>query len=116
MPSWLDRADVCLLTYQDAPLFGGALPNKLFDYMGAGRPIIAAIPEGEAARAVREAGCGIVTPAEDPAALADAITELAGHRKRARRLGAAGIAYVQTHHNRRELSARFVQVVESLLP
>ncbi len=116
VPSWLDRADVCLLTYQDAPLFGGALPNKLFDYMGAGRPIIAAIPEGEAARAVREAGCGIVTPAEDPAALADAITELAGHRKRARRLGAAGIAYVQTHHNRRELSARFVQVVESLLP
>ena len=46
----------------------------------------------------------------------DAITELAAHRKRARRLGAAGIAYVQNHHNRRELSARFVQVVESLLP
>ncbi len=116
VPSWLDRADACLLTYQDAPLFGGALPNKLFDYMGAGRPIIAAIPEGEAARVVREAGCGRVTPAEDPAALADVITELARHRKRARRLGAAGFAYVQSHHNRRELSTRFVQVVESLLP
>jgi len=116
VPSWLARADACLLTYQDAPLFGGALPNKLFDYMGAGRPIIAAVPDGEAARAVRAAGCGIVTPAEDPDALADAIRALADDRARARRMGSAGIEYVQTHHNRRELAARLVQVVESVLP
>lgn len=116
VPSWLARADACLLTYQDAPLFGGAMPNKLFDYMGAGRPILAAIPDGEAARAIRTAGCGIVTPAEDAAALADAITALADDRDEARRMGAAGIDYVHTHHNRRELAARFVQVVESVLP
>src|ERR1019366_1201132 len=45
VPSWRARADACLLPYQDAPLFGGALPNKLFDYMGAGRPILAAVPD-----------------------------------------------------------------------
>jgi glycosyltransferase involved in cell wall biosynthesis len=111
IPSWLARADACLLTYQDAPLFGGAMPNKLFDYMGAGRPIIAAVPEGEAARAVRQAHCGIVTPAEDAAALAAAIQTLASDRDAARRMGAAGVA-----HDRRELAARFVQVVESVLP
>ncbi len=116
VPSWLARADACLLTYQDAPLFGGALPNKLFDYMGAGRPIIAAVPDGEAARAVRAAGCGVVTPAEDPAALADALTVLAGDRVSAHQMGAAGREYVHTHHDRRELAARVVQVVESLLP
>ncbi len=116
VPSWLARADACLLTYQDAPLFGGAMPNKLFDYMGAGRPILAAIPDGEAARAIRAAGCGIVTPAEDAGALADAITALADDRDKARRMGAAGIDYVHTHHDRRELAARFVQVVESVLP
>jgi glycosyltransferase involved in cell wall biosynthesis len=116
VPSWLARADACLLTYQDAPLFGGAMPNKLFDYMGAGRPILAAIPDGEAARAIRAAGCGIVTPAEDAAALADALTALADDRDEARRMGTAGIDYVHTHHDRRELAARFVQVVESVLP
>ena len=31
-------------------------------------------------------------------------------------MGAAGIDYVHAHHNRRELAARFVQVVESVLP
>jgi glycosyltransferase involved in cell wall biosynthesis len=116
VPSWLARADACLLTYQDAPLFGGAMPNKLFDYMGAGRPIVAAIPDGEAARAIRAAGCGIVTPAEDPVALADALAALADDRDAARAMGSAGIAYVQAHYNRRELAARFVQVVESVLP
>jgi glycosyltransferase involved in cell wall biosynthesis len=116
VPSWLARADACLLTYQDAPLFGGAMPNKLFDYMGAGRPILAAVPDGEAARAVRAANCGIVTPAEDPDALAAALLRLAGDRQRARAMGAAGSEYVQTHYNRRELAARFVHVVESLLP
>ncbi len=116
VPSWLARADACLLTYQDAPLFGGALPNKLFDYMGAGRPILAAVPDGEAARAVRQAGCGILTPAEDAPALAAALQTLANDREAARQMGAAGVAYVYEHHDRRELAARFVQVVESVLP
>lgn len=116
VPSWLARADACLLTYQDAPLFGGAMPNKLFDYMGAGRPILAAVPDGEAARAVRAAGCGIVTPAEDAPALAAAIRSLAADRPAARAMGNAGVAYVHANHNRRELAARFVSVVESVLP
>jgi glycosyltransferase involved in cell wall biosynthesis len=42
VPSWLARADVCLLPYQDRALFAGALPNKVFDYLGAAKPIIAA--------------------------------------------------------------------------
>jgi glycosyltransferase involved in cell wall biosynthesis len=115
VPSWLARADACLLTYQDAPLFGGAMPNKLFDYMGAGRPIVAAIPDGEAARAIRAAGCGIVTPAEDADALAHALVALADDPAAARAMGARGVDYVQTNHNRRELAARFVNVVESVL-
>ncbi len=115
VPSWLDRADACLLTYQDAPLFRGAMPNKLFDYMGAGRPILAAVPDGEAAHAVRSAGCGIVTPAEDAEALANAIRQLAADRPAAAAMGAAGVAYVHLHHNRRDLAERFVSVVESVL-
>jgi glycosyltransferase involved in cell wall biosynthesis len=84
--------------------------------MGAGRPILAAVPDGEAARAVRQAGCGIVTPAEDAPALAAALQTLANDRDAACQMGSAGVAYVHEHHDRRELAARFVQVVESILP
>ena len=90
VPSWLARADVCLLPYQDNPLFAGALPNKAFDYLGAARPIIAAAPTGELTRMVAAAGCGVAVPPEDGAALAGAIRGMAADREGARRMGASG--------------------------
>jgi glycosyltransferase involved in cell wall biosynthesis len=114
VPSWLARADACLLPYQDRAIFGGALPNKAFDYLGAGKPIIAAAPEGELTRLVREVGCGAAVRPEDPAALAAAVRELARDRAAAARMGAAGAAHVREHYDRRVLAARFVALVEGL--
>ena len=48
VPAWLARADACVLPYQDEAVFAGALPNKAFDYLGAGRPIVASAPAGRA--------------------------------------------------------------------
>lgn len=115
VPSWLARADVCLLPYQDRDLFAGALPNKTFDYLGAGRPIVAAVPEGELSRLVRAAACGLAVPAEDGAAMAAAVRRLAADPGAARAMGAAGAAYVREHYDRRALAARFVAAVESLV-
>ncbi len=114
VPAWLARADVALLPYQDNPLFAGALPNKAFDYLGAGRPIVAAAPPGELTTMVARAGCGVAVPPEDGAALADAIRRLAADPEGARRMGASGRAYALEHYDRQALAARFVSVVESL--
>jgi glycosyltransferase involved in cell wall biosynthesis len=114
VPSWLARADACLLPYQDNPLFAGALPNKAFDYLGAARPIIASAPTGELTRMVERAGCGLAVPPEDGEALAAAIRRLAADPEGARRMGAAGRAYALEHYDRTALAARFVSVVESL--
>lgn len=113
VPAWLARADVCLLPYQDRALFAGALPNKTFDYMGAGKPIIAAVPAGELSRLVEAAGCGIAIAPEDPGAMADAIRRLAADRALAARLGAAGGEFVSNHYDRQALAERFVTIVES---
>jgi len=114
VPSWLARADACLLPYQDNPLFAGALPNKAFDYLGAARPIIASAPPGELTRMVERAGCGVAVPPEDGAALAGAIRALAADREGARRMGEQGRAYALEHYDRAALAARFVSVVESV--
>ena len=114
VPSWLARADVCLLPYQDNPLFAGALPNKAFDYLGAARPIIAAAPPGELTRMVAAAGCGVAVPPEDGAALAAAIRAMAADREGARAMGERGRRYAEEHYDRAALAARFVAVVESL--
>jgi len=48
-----------------------AMPRKLFDYMIAGLPILAALPDGEASRFVRGLDIGKVTHYSDVDALAD---------------------------------------------
>ena len=114
VPAWLARADVCLLPYQDKALFAGALPNKTFDYMGAGKPIIAAVPPGELSRLIETARCGIAIPPEDPSAMRDAIRRLAGDRALATRMGAAGAEFVCTHYDRKVLAERFVSIIEGI--
>ncbi len=113
VPRWLARADVCLLPYQDVPLFAGALPNKTFDYLGAGRPLIVCAPTGELSRLVERAGCGLAVRAEDGAALAEAITSLAADPRGAREMGERGATHARRHYDRRTLADRFVATVES---
>jgi len=75
MPNLLSRADALLVTLTDQKIFAATVPNKIQAYMAVGRPIIASM-NGEGARLVQEADAGISVPAEDSAALADAILKL----------------------------------------
>lgn len=53
------QAQVLLLPEIDSPDTRGIVPGKLFEYMAAGRPVLAIGPEGwEAARHVRESNIG----------------------------------------------------------
>ncbi len=57
----------------------GVLSGKVFEYLAAERPILAAVPpDGAAADLIREAGAGVVAAPDDPAALREALVELHG--------------------------------------
>lgn len=114
VPAYLGRADLCLLPYRDHPLFTGALPNKVFDYMAAGRPILAAAPAGELTGMIERAGCGWSVPPQDPAAMAAAIRAAAADRAASAARGAAGREYALEHFDRARLAARFVALVDEL--
>jgi len=72
MPGILAHASALLITLADRPIFSQTVPNKLQAYLAVGRPIIACM-NGEGARIVREARAGVCVPAEDGAALANAV-------------------------------------------
>jgi glycosyltransferase involved in cell wall biosynthesis len=55
----------------------GVLSGKVFEYLAAGRPILAAVPpEGAAASLIRETGAGTVVAPDDVAGLRAALEEL----------------------------------------
>ena len=51
--------------------------GKLFNYLAAGRPVLALAPEPNvAADLIRESGSGLIAPPNDAGAVADALVEL----------------------------------------
>jgi glycosyltransferase involved in cell wall biosynthesis len=71
-------SDALLLLIPDAGGRGqGVLSGKVFEYLAAERPILAAVPpEGAAAELIRETGAGAVAAPDDVPALTRALTDL----------------------------------------
>ncbi len=62
-------ADALLLLLWDSPLERGVLTGKLFEYAGAGRPVLSlGCIDGAAAQLVRERGLGLATTSADEVA------------------------------------------------
>jgi glycosyltransferase involved in cell wall biosynthesis len=103
--------DACYVGYRRSPLYRfGVSPNKLYDYMAAGRPVLFAA--AAANQPVREADCGRTVPPEDPASLAAAIRSLAACSPAEReRLGANARAYVEERHDYGRLADELADIL-----
>lgn len=88
--------------------------NKLFDYFLAGRPVVSA--SCAAHDPVLGADAGLLVPAGDSCALADAIDRLRQlpHEDR-QRLGANGRAYLEAHHAYPLLAQRLARALDALV-
>jgi glycosyltransferase involved in cell wall biosynthesis len=72
-----DSEALLLLLPQAGERGGPVLPGKIFEYLAAERPILAAVPpEGEAASLIREAHAGVVVPPDDVGAIGEALVGL----------------------------------------
>jgi glycosyltransferase involved in cell wall biosynthesis len=77
------KADWLLLIIETLPswngigYFTGAYTSKLFEYLAAGRPILALVPPSSAADVIRESRAGVVVANDDPEAVATVISAIA---------------------------------------
>jgi glycosyltransferase involved in cell wall biosynthesis len=74
------NSDALLLLIPDADGRGrGVLSGKVFEYLAAERPVLAAVPpDGAAAALIRETGAGVVAAPDDVGALRAALEDLHG--------------------------------------
>jgi glycosyltransferase involved in cell wall biosynthesis len=113
MPEVLAAADVCVATLKNIPMFTTTYPNKVFDYMAAGRPIVLGI-DGVIRSVVEEAGGGIFSPPGNPETLAAAIRQMYSDRQAARQMGLTARVYVEGHFDRRQQADHFALLVARL--
>jgi len=113
MPEALAAADACIAILKPIPLYGTVYPNKVFDYMAAGRPVILAM-EGVIRQVLETAQAGIPVPPGDPRSLAEAITTLVNNPGSGVVMGKMGHEYVKIHFDRPAQAEKLAQVIENL--
>jgi glycosyltransferase involved in cell wall biosynthesis len=111
MPAVLAASDACVATLQNIPMFTTTYPNKVFDYMAAGRPTILGI-DGVIRQVIEDAQAGIFVQPGDDKALANAVLTLANDRTKAQAIGASARAYVQKHFERSQQAEQFAELLE----
>ena len=107
-------ADIMVVLFNDArPNQARTLPNKLFEAMAAGKPII--VCKGtESAKIVEAEKCGLIVSYGDKKALGNAIVKLVEDKKLRMKLGKAGLAAAKREYNWKVQEKRLLDVYKSL--
>jgi glycosyltransferase involved in cell wall biosynthesis len=107
----LVKIDIVYIGLQKQSLFRfGISPNKLFDYMYAGKPVVQAIEAGN--NIVADSNCGITVEPENPQSIADGILKLYNMSKAERQLiGENGRRYVIENHAYEGLAKDFLSIM-----
>lgn len=105
--SMLKFFDICYIGLKKEKLFRfGVSPNKLFDYLYAGKPILYSIEAGN--DPVKEASCGISVEAENPEAISKGIIKLYNNPEDERKkTGENGKKYVTENHSYEILAEKY---------
>ncbi len=107
-------SDVCLALLRDKPLFRKVIPSKIFEFMGAGQPILTTV-DGESRAIVERAGAGVFSPPERVGAFTDNIMTLARMPRLREALGRSGRSYVETHYSRPVLARGYLGILEGVV-
>jgi len=112
--SLLQKFDVCVAFFLTKKLYDfGVSPNKIFDYMLAGKPVLFFV--NSPGNPVEKSGCGWVIPEVSAEEVAQSVLKMSRLDKEERqKMGQRGKEYVLQNHTFQVLAARYHDVMKSL--
>lgn len=114
MMQWIHQCDAYIVPLRKLDLFKGAIPSKLFEPLGIGKPILLGV-EGEAKELfINEGNAGLFYEPENADELSRCILTLFNDRKLAQQLGSNGKTYVNNHFRRDKIAGEFWQQLQKL--
>jgi glycosyltransferase involved in cell wall biosynthesis len=110
LPVQVARADLCLGIFGTTPKAARVIPNKVYQTLALGKPLISA--DTPALREAFEPGEHLLAvPPGDSSALAEAILALDSDPDKAKRLGEAGRARMESEYNEAALGRRLLDAI-----
>jgi glycosyltransferase involved in cell wall biosynthesis len=103
MSGALAGADACVAILKPIEMYKTVYPNKVFDYMAAGRPVLLAI-DGVVREVVENSKGGVFVEPGKPEKLAEAILKFSDSKDRCVEMGKNGRAYLEAHFDRTVLA------------
>ena len=91
------------------------LPNKLFEYLSAGLPVVSSL-RGETERFLSDSACGVTYPAGDAPALAALLQRLASDDTARREMGRRALALYDAEFSAQQVYGRLADHLERLTP
>ena len=110
-----ENASVGLMILDNVPAFYyGTSPNKFFDYLSLGLPVINNYP-GWLAEIITREKCGIAVSPGNPEEFADSLIKLKDNQSLCEKMGKNGRRLAESKFDRNKLGDRFVDVLESVV-
>lgn len=113
VPSVLKNAEIGIAPLLDDSELDYAMPTKVYEYMGAGLPVVTT-GQGEIERFIEQSGGGIHTTT-DPDDIATAFDSLLASESQRRERGRSGQNYVSPTYDRGHIAARFDEQIHQLM-
>lgn len=110
----VSNADVGMMILANIPAFYyGTSPNKFFDYISSGLPVLNNYP-GWLADLITENNCGVVVEPDNPKVFAEALIFLADNPERRKEFGLNARELAEKSFSRADLSEHLVDFLESV--
>lgn len=110
MPELVAAADLCLLHFKNVPILATSSPNKLFDALSAGKPVLHNT-DGWIRAMLESDKAGFFVSTDDPATFADELTRLSQNRDLLHAYGQNARTLAEMKFDRREQGRKLAEVL-----